>query len=72
MDKVTMTVDEVGQAMGISRPKAYELTNREDFPCIRIGRRKVIPVDAFRRWLDAQTEPLPSALVGAGKQGRRA
>ena len=69
MDKVTMTVDEVGQAMGISRPKAYELTEREDFPCIRVGRRKVIPVDGFRRWLDAQTAP--HVLAGAGVQARR-
>jgi len=34
LDKVTMTVDEVGQAMGISRPKAYELTEREDLPAL--------------------------------------
>ena len=71
MDKVTMTVDEVAHAMGISRPKAYELTEREGFPLVRVGRRKVIPVDAFRRWLDAQTEPPPPALAGAGKQVRR-
>jgi len=65
MEKLTMTVDEVGMAMGISRPKAYELTEREDFPLIRVGRRKVVPVDAFRRWLDAQTEP--AALAGTGR-----
>jgi len=64
-----MTVDEVGLAMGISRPKAYELTEREGFPCIRVGRRKVIPVDGFRRWLEAQTAPPVPA--GAGAQARR-
>ncbi|MCL2298948.1 MAG: helix-turn-helix domain-containing protein [Firmicutes bacterium] len=55
--------------MGISRPKAYELTEREGFPCIRVGRRKVIPVDGFRRWLEAQTAPPVPA--GAGAQARR-
>jgi len=65
MDKLTMTVDEVSVAMGISRPKAYELTAREDFPLIRIGRRKVIPVEAFRRWLDEQTSGRATDRMGA-------
>lgn len=55
MEKLTMTVEEVGKAMGISKPKAYELTERADFPCIRIGRRKVVPVDGFKRWMDTQS-----------------
>jgi len=67
-----MTVEEVGKAMGISRPKAYELASRADFPVIRVGKRKVIPIDAFRRWMDAQTEELPPALAGSGKQAQRA
>lgn len=66
MEKVTMTVDEVGKALGISRPKAYELTEQADFPLIRIGRRKVIPVDGFKRWMDAQCAP-PVSVVQAIK-----
>jgi hypothetical protein len=48
-------VNGVAKMLGVSYPLALELTEREGFPCIRIGRRKVIPVDAFKRWLDAQT-----------------
>jgi excisionase family DNA binding protein len=55
MEKVTMTVAELGEVMGLSKPKAYELASRCDFPCLQVGRRKLIPVDAFKRWLDAQT-----------------
>ena len=71
MEKLTMTVEEVGKAMGISRPKAYELASRADFPVIRVGKRKVIPIDAFRRWMEQQTK-LPPALAGAGAQARQA
>jgi len=51
MNRVTMTVKELALAMNISLPKAYELTEREDFPLIRIGRKKLVPIDAFYEWL---------------------
>ncbi len=70
MEKTVLTVREMGDSLGICYPMALELTNREDFPCIRIGRRKVIPVDGFKRWLDAQTEPAAPVLAGAGLQAR--
>ena len=49
--KMCMTVPEVAEAMGISRPTAYTLANRADFPAIRLGKRIVIPRDAFESWL---------------------
>lgn len=54
MEKVAMTVKEMGQQLGISPPKAYELTNIKGFPCIQVGRRKIIPIDAFKRWMNEQ------------------
>ena len=44
------------QALGISRAKAYELANRADFPAIRFGRKVVVPVAAFYKWLEEITE----------------
>ena len=41
--------------LGIGRSTAYELVNRRDFPAIRVGRKLLIPRDAFDRWLEAQT-----------------
>ena len=55
MEKLTLTVSEVGAVMGISRPLAYQLANRADFPVIRVGRRKIIPVEGFKRWLSEQS-----------------
>lgn len=51
MDKTIMSVQELSAQMGISLPKAYELTKTPGFPVIRIGTRILIPVDAFKEWL---------------------
>lgn len=55
MEKYTMSVDEMASAIGISRPKAYELVNSEGFPVIRIGRRIRIPVSGLERWIAEQS-----------------
>lgn len=51
MEKTTMSVQELSSLMGISLPKAYELTKVPGFPVIRIGTRILIPVDAYKEWL---------------------
>ena len=53
--KRAIDVDELAEALGISKPTAYELCNREDFPAIRVTpRRIIIPVDGLQRWLEEQ------------------
>lgn len=49
-----ITVDQVSAVMGINRGAAYDLAHREDFPKIQIGRRIVIPKDAFSNWLNEE------------------
>lgn len=58
MEKLTMTVADLQQALGCGRRQAYELANMEGFPAIRLngGKKILIPRDAFLRWLDRQTE----------------
>ena len=51
-DKPTMTVKEMSRYLGVSLPKAYELTEIKGFPVLRLGRRKVVPTVAFERWLE--------------------
>ena len=53
---LTLTVPEVGEALGISRAKAYDLARREGFPSMRIGTRILVPRDKLIRWIDKQTE----------------
>jgi len=49
--KATMNVAELSKQLGISKPKAYELVRQNGFPCLNIGRRIIIPVEAFNIWL---------------------
>ena len=54
--KRAIDVDELAEALGISKPTAYEHCNREDFPAIRITpRRIIVPVDGLQRWLEEQS-----------------
>lgn len=54
MEKLTMSVEEMAQVVGISKPKAYELVHQEGFPVVRIGRRMVIPKEGLTKWLESQ------------------
>ena len=64
MEKLTLTVSEVQQALGIGRNAAYCLANRADFPAIRLGNKLIVPRDAFLRWLEAQTADKLDAIAG--------
>lgn len=51
MKKIVMSVAELAQALGISKPKAYELVKQDDFPALFIGKRIIIPIEPFNIWL---------------------
>lgn len=65
MKRMTMTVSEMAQQLGISKPKAYELTGLQGFPVIKVGTRKIIPIDAFGKWLE-DTAKMQQAQSGEG------
>ncbi|MCD7753164.1 MAG: helix-turn-helix domain-containing protein [Clostridiales bacterium] len=54
MDKPTLNVSELAQALDISETNAYRLVKRADFPAFRLGARWVIPKAALLEWLDQQ------------------
>ena len=50
--RLTYTVKEAAQEIGVSLSTARNLCRRPDFPAVRISpRRIVIPRDALYRWL---------------------
>ena len=56
-EKLTVSVDEVAEMLGVPRPVAYRLAHSAGFPAIRVSdRRIVIPVDALKSWLDEQAK----------------
>ncbi len=52
IEPAVYSVPEVAALLEINLPKAYELARQEGFPSIRIGRRIVVPKEAFHRWLE--------------------
>ena len=42
--RLTCTVPEAGQLLGIGRDAAYAAAERGELPCLRLGRRLVVPV----------------------------
>ena len=53
-NEMAMTVQEVADSLGVCVPTAYGLVNRPGFPKIRVGRRILIPREAFIRWLNEE------------------
>jgi excisionase family DNA binding protein len=51
-NRITLTVEEAGALLGISRTLAYELVRRGEIPSLRLGRRVVVPVRALEAMLD--------------------
>ena len=51
-DRLTLTVEEAGRLLGISRALAYELVARGELPSLRLGRRIVVPRRALERLVD--------------------
>ena len=62
-ERVTYTVAEVAQALGIGERQAYQAVHAGTIPSIRIGTRTLIPRRALQRLLDAgdEHEPLRGA-----------
>jgi len=56
-EKLVMTVSEMATLLGISRPTAYDLTERADFTAlIRIGKRKLILRHKLMEWLENEAK----------------
>ena len=57
MEKLTITVQEFKDMIGVSVVTAYNIVNRADFyPAMRFGRKILINRKALDKWLDEQTQ----------------
>ena len=50
-----LTVHEVRDTLGISQSAVYALVHRADFPTLNVGRKILIPAEAFRSWVVQHT-----------------
>jgi len=51
-EKLTLSVEEAGKLLGVSRQIAYQLSRRADFPTLHIGRRVLVPRKQLEQWMD--------------------
>jgi excisionase family DNA binding protein len=49
--RLTLSVEEAGELLGISRGLAYELVRKGELPSLRLGRRLVVPRAALQAML---------------------
>ena len=64
-EKLTLSVEEMGELLGVSRLVAYNLVHRADFPTLRIGKRILVPKKQLEAWMDRQVngdEPYEQAV----------
>ena len=52
--RLTLTVDEAAEALGVSRSTAYSLVQRGELPSVRLGRRIVVPARRLLALLDGE------------------
>ena len=50
--KLTYTVVEAAAALGVSKTVMYQIVRTEGFPVIVLGKKRVIPIEAFKRWME--------------------
>jgi excisionase family DNA binding protein len=51
-ERLTLTVEEAGELLGISRALAYEMARTGRLPALRFGKRIVVPKKAIETMLE--------------------
>lgn len=49
--RLTLTIPEAAQALGVSQRHVINCVNRGELPARRLGRRVLIPIAALEAWL---------------------
>lgn len=55
-EKMTLSVPEAAEELGICTKMCYELTHRADFPAVKLGRRTRIPRAGLLAWIQEQQQ----------------
>lgn len=57
MEKKYMSVAELAEYIGVSKPAAYQLAHMDSFPAIKIGKRRIIVIaDMVDEWMRRQAK----------------
>ena len=53
IERLTISLTEAGEAIGLGRAAAYEAAKRGEIPTIKVGRRVLVPVAALKEKFSA-------------------
>ncbi|MQF49039.1 helix-turn-helix domain-containing protein [SAR202 cluster bacterium AC-647-N09_OGT_505m] len=59
-DKILISVDEAMAALSLGRSKLLELTYSGELPSIKVGRRRLFPVDGLTAWASGEAATVAS------------
>lgn len=54
MEKVVLTAKEAAEILRISPSMMYKLLRCNQVPNVKVGNRKVIPLERFIQWIDTE------------------
>lgn len=58
----TVTIEQAGQMLGISRRSAYRAAARGDLPALRLGRRLIVPTARLLELLGMSSDAIDNVL----------
>ncbi len=53
---LSLSAMDVAEVLGLSRAGAYNLLDKQGFPTLKVGKRKIVPRDKFLAWMEQHTE----------------
>ena len=54
MERLTLSVPEAAEILGLSRARMYEWVKSEGFPSISVGKRILVSAKGLDRWVEEQ------------------
>ena len=54
--KLTLSVTEAAEVMGVSRTTMYQLVKLKGFPTVQIGNRVLVSIKGLEKWVDEQAQ----------------
>ena len=55
---LSLSAMDVAEVLGLSRAGAYNLLDKQGFPTLKVGKRKIVPRDKFLDWMEQHTEEI--------------
>lgn len=56
MERKTYTISEARVILGVGRDAMYKLVKDENFPKLQVGKKIIIPIQPFEKWLNNTLE----------------